>query len=247
MTDLRRLAHAAVVTGFVGPTVPDWLARRIDAGLGGVCWFAQNVEDEAQATDLAAKLHGLGAVLVMSDEEGGDVTRLEAATGVVVPEPRGPGRPRRRRRHPPGRGRDGTAPPRRRHRRRSRPGGRRERRPREPRDRHAVLRRDTRPRGPTRRRVRHGPAGRRRRCRAPSTTRATARPAPTPTSPCPPSTTRSRCCSRATWRRSGRRSRPACVRDDGARRVPRVRRAPRPRSARSCWGCCAASWGSTGW
>ena len=46
MTDLRRLAHAAVVTGFVGPTVPDWLARRIDAGLGGVCWFAQNVEDE---------------------------------------------------------------------------------------------------------------------------------------------------------------------------------------------------------
>ncbi len=85
MTDLRRLAHAAVVTGFVGPTVPDWLARRIDAGLGGVCWFAHNVEDEQQATKLADDLHDLGPVLVMSDEEGGDVTRLEAATGSSYP------------------------------------------------------------------------------------------------------------------------------------------------------------------
>ena len=50
---IRRLAHAAVVTGFVGTDVPDWLARRIDAGLGGVCWFAQNVADESQATTLA--------------------------------------------------------------------------------------------------------------------------------------------------------------------------------------------------
>ena len=82
---IRRLAHAAVVTGFVGTTVPDWLARRIDDGLGGVCWFAQNVADEAQATNLAAELHGLGAVLVMADEEGGDVTRLEAATGSSYP------------------------------------------------------------------------------------------------------------------------------------------------------------------
>ena len=74
-----------MVTGFVGPTVPDWLARRIDAGLGGVCWFAQNVADHDQATKLAAELHGLGPVLVMSDEEGGDVTRLEAATGSSYP------------------------------------------------------------------------------------------------------------------------------------------------------------------
>ena len=82
---IEALAHAAVVTGFVGPTVPDWLARRIDAGLGGVCWFAQNVADHDQATKLAAELHGLGPVLVMSDEEGGDVTRLEAATGSSYP------------------------------------------------------------------------------------------------------------------------------------------------------------------
>ena len=85
MTDVRRLAHGAVVTGFVGAEVPDWLARRIDAGLGGICWFAQNVEDEAQATELAADLHGRGAVLVMSDEEGGDVTRLEVRHGSSYP------------------------------------------------------------------------------------------------------------------------------------------------------------------
>jgi beta-N-acetylhexosaminidase len=83
---LEELAHAAVVTGFDGPTVPDWLARRIDAGLGGVCWFAQNVVDEEQATKLAAELHGRrNGLVVMSDEEGGDVTRLEAATGSSYP------------------------------------------------------------------------------------------------------------------------------------------------------------------
>ena len=89
MTGVRRLAHAAVVTGFVGTTVPDWLARRIDAGLSAVCWFAHNVEDHDQAAKLAGELHGLGdagaGVLVMSDEEGGDVTRLEAATGSSYP------------------------------------------------------------------------------------------------------------------------------------------------------------------
>jgi beta-N-acetylhexosaminidase len=85
MTEIERLAHAAVLTGFVGTTVPDWLARRVDAGLGGVCWFAQQVEDEEQATRLAQDLHGRGPVLVMSDEEGGDVTRLDVRHGSPYP------------------------------------------------------------------------------------------------------------------------------------------------------------------
>src|SRR5215207_1451015 len=84
-TTIESLAHAAVVTGFNEATVPDWLADRIDKGLGGVCWFAQNVQDEQQATKLAADLHGRAAVLVMSDEEGGDVTRLEARQGSSYP------------------------------------------------------------------------------------------------------------------------------------------------------------------
>ena len=85
MTEIQTLAHAAVVTGFNGTTVPDWLADRIDKGLGGVCWFAQNVQDEEQATKLAADLHGRSRVLVMSDEEGGDVTRLEVRHGSSFP------------------------------------------------------------------------------------------------------------------------------------------------------------------
>ena len=210
MTDLRRLAHAAVVTGFVGPTVPDWLARRIDAGLGGVCWFAHNVEDEQQATKLADDLHGLGPVLVMSDEEGGDVTRLEAATGSSYPSHAALGAlddvdATRRVAAAMGRrlrdvGIDVALAPVR----------RRERRPREPRDRHAILRCDTRPRGPPRRRVRQGPAGRR--CRGVRQALPGPRfdPHRLPPRPAHASPTPSRCCSSATWRRSGRRSRPEC-------------------------------------
>ncbi len=87
--ETRRLAHALVVTGFDGTTVPEWLARRVDDGLGGVCWFAHNVADADQAAKLAEALHDLrdgdDRVLVMSDEEGGDVTRLEAGTGSSWP------------------------------------------------------------------------------------------------------------------------------------------------------------------
>jgi beta-N-acetylhexosaminidase len=83
---LERLVDAVLLPGFVGTTVPDWLARRLEGGLAGVCWFAQNVSGADQAADLAAALHAAGdAVLVASDEEGGDVTRLEAADGSSWP------------------------------------------------------------------------------------------------------------------------------------------------------------------
>ncbi len=83
---LARLAAAVVVTGFDGLQAPDWLLRRLDAGLGGVCWFGQNVADPAQARALADRLHGVRhGVVVMSDEEGGDVTRLEAGPGSSWP------------------------------------------------------------------------------------------------------------------------------------------------------------------
>src|SRR5690606_32044755 len=58
-------------------TVPEWLARALDAGLAGVCLFAQNVGPGLP--ELTARLHGRRAgVLVASDEEGGPVTRLDA-------------------------------------------------------------------------------------------------------------------------------------------------------------------------
>ena len=88
MTDpaLRRLALAVVLPGFVGTTVPDWLRRRLDDGLAGVCLFGQNVADDAQVTALGAALHDVRPdVLVTADEEGGSVTRLDAAAGSPWP------------------------------------------------------------------------------------------------------------------------------------------------------------------
>ncbi|MFY9914391.1 MAG: glycoside hydrolase family 3 N-terminal domain-containing protein [Nocardioidaceae bacterium] len=86
MTGVRRLVEATMVTGFASPTLPDWLAQRLEAGLGGVCWFGPNVVDADQARTLADALHGTrDGVLVMSDEEGGDVTRLEASVGSSWP------------------------------------------------------------------------------------------------------------------------------------------------------------------
>ncbi|MFC4946031.1 glycoside hydrolase family 3 N-terminal domain-containing protein [Pseudonocardia sp. GCM10023141] len=86
MTDpaLERLADGVLLPGFAGPRVPDWLARAIDGGLGGVCVFASNVE--AGFTGLTAELHARRpGFLIASDEEGGSVTRLEHAAGSSWP------------------------------------------------------------------------------------------------------------------------------------------------------------------
>jgi beta-N-acetylhexosaminidase len=83
---LRRLAASVTLPGFVGTSTPSWLARRLDAGVRGVCWFGHNVLDLAQARTLADQLHAVAdGVLVVSDEEGGEVTRLESATGSSYP------------------------------------------------------------------------------------------------------------------------------------------------------------------
>lgn len=86
MTDVRRLVHSVLVPGFTGTSAPDWVRRAAEAGLGGVCWFGQNVTDPVQARRLADSLHDARAdLLVLSDEEGGDVTRLEASAGSSWP------------------------------------------------------------------------------------------------------------------------------------------------------------------
>jgi beta-N-acetylhexosaminidase len=84
MSRLRRAAAATLLSSFPGDRVPAWLARRVDAGLGGVCLYGSNREADLPA--VSAMLHGLRPeVLVALDEEGGDVTRLEAAPGSSVP------------------------------------------------------------------------------------------------------------------------------------------------------------------
>jgi beta-N-acetylhexosaminidase len=84
--ELERLATTCLFPGFVGLEPPDWVRRRLSEGLGGVVLYARNVESREQ---LAASCEALraerGDVLVAIDEEGGDVTRLEAKTGSSYP------------------------------------------------------------------------------------------------------------------------------------------------------------------
>ena len=82
MTELDRAVHALLVPGFVGTAAPEWVRRRIDRGLGGVALFARNITSVEQTRTLTDALHSARAdVLVAVDEEGGDVTRLEAGRG----------------------------------------------------------------------------------------------------------------------------------------------------------------------
>jgi beta-N-acetylhexosaminidase len=83
--ELDRLAAACLFPGFDGVTAPDWLLRRIADGLGGVVLFADNIESPEQLRSLTAELRRGGELLVATDEEGGDVTRLEARTGSSYP------------------------------------------------------------------------------------------------------------------------------------------------------------------
>ena len=86
MADLERLASRCILPGFEGPIVPDWVRRRLADGLGGVVLYAWNVESREQLRALTADLRGERSdVLVAIDEEGGDVTRLEADTGSSYP------------------------------------------------------------------------------------------------------------------------------------------------------------------
>ncbi|MGH9230775.1 MAG: glycoside hydrolase family 3 protein [Acidimicrobiales bacterium] len=85
MTDaLRRAAATTLLASFPGERVPAWLLDRVTGGLGGVCLYGSNREADLAA--VAATVHGARPdVLVALDEEGGDVTRLEAAGGSSVP------------------------------------------------------------------------------------------------------------------------------------------------------------------
>lgn len=86
--ELRRLALGVVLPGFVGTDLPGWLEQALGDGLAGVCLFAQNVRDDAQVAALGAAVRAVRRqALVASDEEGGTVTRLDAATGSPWPAP----------------------------------------------------------------------------------------------------------------------------------------------------------------
>ena len=82
MTELERLAAGCLLPSFPGSVVPDWARRLLERGLGGVVLFAYNVESAEGVAELTAALRAdAPALLVATDEEGGDVTRLEARVG----------------------------------------------------------------------------------------------------------------------------------------------------------------------
>jgi beta-N-acetylhexosaminidase len=86
VSDLDRSAAAALLPSFPGHTVPEWVARWLERGLGGITLFAYNVRDSGRLAELTAALRAERPELLISiDEEGGDVTRLEAEHGSSYP------------------------------------------------------------------------------------------------------------------------------------------------------------------
>jgi beta-N-acetylhexosaminidase len=78
--------NRCLLPGFAGLEPPDWLRRRLADGLGGVVLFARNIRDREQLAALTAELRAEQPdALIAVDEEGGDVTRLEADRGSSYP------------------------------------------------------------------------------------------------------------------------------------------------------------------
>ena len=83
---VERAAAACLFPGFARLTAPDWVRRWVERGLGGVVLFGQNIDEPRQVRELTASLLAERQdLLVATDEEGGDVTRLEARRGSSYP------------------------------------------------------------------------------------------------------------------------------------------------------------------
>ena len=81
LRDIRRHVGQLAIVGFNGPSIPDdvrSLAREFD--LGGVIFFARNVEAPEQVADLSRESQTLAREIplwVSVDQEGGRVARLK--------------------------------------------------------------------------------------------------------------------------------------------------------------------------
>lgn len=85
---LHRLVNGVLWPGFTGLRAPEWLARALDDGLAGVVYFGHNIDesDAEQPARLSAELRNTRPdVLIGIDEEGGNVSRLDAARGSLLP------------------------------------------------------------------------------------------------------------------------------------------------------------------
>lgn len=84
--ELRRLALSVLQPGFVGTEAPDWVLRDIGEGLASVVLFSRNIATPDQVARLTGQLRAENPDLIIAiDEEAGDVTRIESATGSSRP------------------------------------------------------------------------------------------------------------------------------------------------------------------
>ena len=83
----RRAVLGVLMPGFTGVrTPPEWVCRAGADGLAGVVLFAHNTPTPSDAAALTAGLHAVAPGLIVAiDEEGGDVTRLQARRGSSLP------------------------------------------------------------------------------------------------------------------------------------------------------------------
>ncbi|MGD9955309.1 MAG: glycoside hydrolase family 3 protein [Candidatus Nanopelagicales bacterium] len=80
--DARTLVLRTLMPGFAGTEVPGWIDRALRDGLGSVCLYGSNVVDVPQLAALCSDLRSRSSrVVLATDEEGGDVTRLHYRTG----------------------------------------------------------------------------------------------------------------------------------------------------------------------
>ncbi|NVM93692.1 glycoside hydrolase family 3 protein [Arthrobacter wenxiniae] len=86
--DPTRLVSSVIWPGFVGTTVPEWLDRALRNGLAGVVYFSHNIDPDVpgQLPALSAAIRAANPSAVVGvDEEGGNVTRLQAREGSAIP------------------------------------------------------------------------------------------------------------------------------------------------------------------
>lgn len=83
MATVEQLAHAVLFPSLGRPTVPRWIKEPVAAGLGGFVLFGREAVSADQLRRLTAELREQApGIHIAVDEEGGDVSRLEA-TGVI--------------------------------------------------------------------------------------------------------------------------------------------------------------------
>lgn len=83
---LRGLALRTLLPAFPGTRPPAWALRLVQEGLGGFALFGSNISDADHITALTGALRAARHdVIIATDEEGGDVTRLCYAHGSPYP------------------------------------------------------------------------------------------------------------------------------------------------------------------